>query len=261
MKRRRRRVPVSNLRASLGERIRSREESSGVDWENEFKVQRPSLLRLLFGQMHRHLKLKVTIAVAVVFICALLHYGDFAWTRPLMEGLRYVAGQNMDLRPAADRCIPAFKLAWQERKIPSFAPASGEGGAGLLPFDGQVSGGFGMRVVPGTGQEEMHYGIDLMAAEGTAVKAVLAGRVNGMVTGEGEGIAGLQIEHDSGWQTLYRGLENIALAPGDLVEEGQVLGLLGASTGQASPCLHFELRYRGRPVEPPSGWVDQFEDS
>lgn len=255
-RRRRRKVPVSNLRASLGERIRSREESTGMDWESEFKVERPSLLRLLFGQMHRHLKLKVSIAVAVVFVCALMQYANIPWARPVTEGLRYVTGRNVDLRLAAGKYIPAFKLAWQEHKLPGLNP--GPARKGLLPFDGQVISKFGMRVAPGSGREEMHYGIDLTAPQGTKVKAVLAGLVDEVISEDGA--TGLRVEHDCGWQTLYRGLESVNVSSGDLVQEGQVLGVLGISTEWASPCLHFELRYQGLPVEPPAGWVDQFED-
>ncbi len=250
---------MSNLRASLGERIRSRsrEESTGMDWENEFTVQRPFLLRLLFGQMHRYLKFKISVAIIVVFVGALLQYADIPWTRPAMEGLRYVTGRNIDLHSAVDNCIPAFKLAWQKHKLPKFNPGPVQGGKELLPFDGQVISKFGMRVAPGTMREEMHYGIDLTAQQGAAVKAVLAGLVGEVLLEDGT--TDLLLEHDSGWQTVYGGLESVTVTPGDLVQEGQVLGVLGISREWASPCLHFELRYQGCPVEPPAEWVDQFE--
>ncbi|HHX87958.1 MAG TPA: M23 family metallopeptidase [Firmicutes bacterium] len=258
MKRKRRRVPVSNLRATLGERIRSREEFTDMDWENGFKVQRPSLPGLLFGQMHRHLKLKISIAVAVVFISALLQYANIPWTRPAREGLRYIITWDIDLHLIAGQAIPAFKLAWSERKLPGFNLGPVPGQKGLLPFDGKVISRYGMRAAPNSGREEMHYGIDLTAPQGATVKAVLSGLVGEVASAEGAVI--LRLEHDSGWQTVYQGLESVTVSPGDLVQAGQVLGVLGISDEWASPCLHFELRYQGRPVEPPAGWVDQFED-
>lgn len=257
--RRRRRAPVSNLRASLGERIRSREESAGIDWEDEFKVQRPSLLGMLFGLMHRHLKLKVSIAVVLIFICALLQYMNIPFTKPVLEGLEYVTTWDIDYRSIAGKAIPAFKMAWAERKLPEFNlnPVSGQ--KELLPLKGEVVGKYGIRVDPGSEKEEMHYGIDLIALQGTEVKAVLPGRVEEVVSEDGA--AGLLLGHDSGWQTLYLGLGSVTVSPGDSVEEGQVLGVLGSSSDPGSSRLHFELRYRGCPVEPPAEWVNQFESS
>ena len=251
-RKRKSRVPASNLRASLGERIRSREDSSSLDWESEFKVQRPSLPVLLFSWMHRHLKLKIVVAVAVVFLGALLQYAALPRTRPLLEGLRYVSGKNVDLRAVAQKYVPVIKQAWPGDRLPKLGPASLQGRPELLPFDGQLIGNYGIRIPSGSGREEMHYGIDLAAPGGTAVKAVLAGRVDEIFAGVEPN--GLLLEHDSGWQTIYRGLEGVAVAPGELVQEGQILGVLG----RVSPSRYFELRYRGYPVEPPAGWVDQF---
>ncbi len=217
------------------------------------------MLRLIFDQMHRHLKLKISIAVVVVFVCALLQYVDIPRIHSIVGALRYVTDHNLDLRRTAGNYIPAFKLAWQERKLPDLGlgPAYNRSTGGILPLDGKLEGKFGLRVVPDTGQEEMHYGIDLSAPEGAPVKAVLAGKVEEIFLGE---MAGLLVAHGGGWQTIYRGLKTTAVTTGDLVEEGAILGTLGTFGKQEAPTLHFELRYQERPVEPPAEWVKQFEN-
>lgn len=63
---------------------------------------------------------------------------------------------------------------------------------------------------------------------------------------------GVVIRHDDDWETQYSHLRrgSIQVRPGQRVEAGQVLGLVGLSGNTEFPHLHFEVRYRGKPVDP-----------
>lgn len=253
--RRRRRQPVSTLRTRLGERVRDRYDYREFP-EFEDKSRRPFFLLGLFRQMHSHLMVKITVAVVVVFLAGLFSSRGFTWARPVVEGLRFVTTWNVDMGGMLDRAIPAFKTAWENGELPRFGVDAPAPAPGMTPVEGVLRSGFGPRRHPASGMEQMHYGIDLVAPAGSPVRAVMGGRV-AEISGESSIIAVL-LEHDGGWQTLYRGLATVEAAEGEWVDAGQELGSLGEATLWEKPHLHFELRYRGRPVEPPADWVALF---
>lgn len=95
-----------------------------------------------------------------------------------------------------------------------------------------------------------HDGIDLPIAEGTAVRAALAGKV--IFAGSEPRQFGnlVVVEHPGGWQSAYAFLSKITVVEGDEVKQGERVGLSGR-TGQArGPELHFELRRDNRAVDP-----------
>lgn len=60
------------------------------------------------------------------------------------------------------------------------------------------------------------------------------------------------IEHGDGWETQYAHLRlgSVKVRAGDQVEPGDVLGTVGLSGQTEFPHLHFEVRRRGRTVDP-----------
>jgi hypothetical protein len=117
---------------------------------------------------------------------------------------------------------------------------------------------------------KLHHGIDLSNPNGVEVHAVADGTVAWAGSGhhsEWETVAAygntISIEHDYAYQgerlyTLYAHLSAILVGPGEHVEAGEVIGLIGA-TGQATgPHVHFEVRI-GRNDRPdtlnPDLWI------
>jgi hypothetical protein len=62
----------------------------------------------------------------------------------------------------------------------------------------------------------------------------------------------LIIDHGDGWETQYAHLRegSIAVAPGETVEAGRQIGLVGLSGDTEFPHLHFEVRHDGATVDP-----------
>lgn len=258
VQRMRRKAPVSSLRVRLNERLRDKD-----DWTEPGDVfmeqSEPFILVALFKQMHRFLIIKITIAVAVVLVSALLFRGGYSWSRPVVEALQHVTSWNLGLESVTGKALPAFRSAWDNWKLPAFLNNQNSPEGGLPPLAGKLQCQYGLRENPLFGHEEMHYGIDLVAPEGTAVNAVLEGRVIS-ITEEQERYS-LIVEHHSGWQTVYCGLGDVVVEEGEMLSAGNSLGRLSGPVLYEQPHLHFELRWKGRPVEPPSEWVALFAES
>lgn len=112
------------------------------------------------------------------------------------------------------------------------------------PLEGKVSSGFG-----GRGGRQ-HNGVDILAPEGTPVRAASSGLVLYADDGwKGYGNAVL-MEHGSGVTTLYGHLREIHVKSGDAVEAGSVIGTVGRTGNATAYHLHFELVFEGRPVDP-----------
>ena len=114
-----------------------------------------------------------------------------------------------------------------------------------------ITSGFGTRWHPVLGGYRFHAGIDLPAAQGTAVAATARGSVVSAGWCGGYGWC-VTLDHGRGIFTLYGHLSRIGVTPGQDVARGQELGRVG-STGQSTgPHLHYEVRNNGRPVDPAS---------
>ena len=121
-----------------------------------------------------------------------------------------------------------------------------------------------------------HRGIDFrlpsarVMAAGVAVLAAAPGRVLRVRDGEpdisfrirGERAVhgreagnGVVIDHGNGWHSQYSHLRqsSIAVVPGQQVEAGARLGLIGLSGKTEFPHLHFTIRHQGRILDPFTG--------
>ena len=60
----------------------------------------------------------------------------------------------------------------------------------------------------------------------------------------------VEIDHGSGYETLYAHLSGVVVQIGEWVEQGQILGLSGTTGRSTGPHLHFELRRNGIVQDP-----------
>jgi murein DD-endopeptidase MepM/ murein hydrolase activator NlpD len=118
-----------------------------------------------------------------------------------------------------------------------------------LPVDGRVTSPFGKgREFNGVVQSR-HMGTDLSGATGTPVRAPNRGVI--ALTGDFY-YAGrvVYLDHGSGLVTVYMHLSEIAVAEGDTVETGQLLGRVGATGRVTGPHLHWTARYGSVSFDP-----------
>lgn len=125
---------------------------------------------------------------------------------------------------------------------------------GFLTYDGHS--GIDIRVTDAAWGRQ---GVPVLAAAAGRVRAARDGMpdISVLIAGK-ETVAGREagnavvIEHGNGWRTHYAHLRrgSVTVQPGDAVERGQVLGLVGLSGNTEFPHVHFEVRYQRRPVDP-----------
>jgi murein DD-endopeptidase MepM/ murein hydrolase activator NlpD len=111
-----------------------------------------------------------------------------------------------------------------------------------------VASGFGPRDGSGGGST-FHKGIDLTGAREERVLAAAAGEIvyAGRMSGYGNVV---MIDHGARLITVYAHLSRAIVDLEERVSKGQVVGYMGSTGTSTGTHLHFEVRYRGVPVDP-----------
>lgn len=104
-------------------------------------------------------------------------------------------------------------------------------------------------MVMDTLSDETHPGIDLAVPEGSDVRASGGGVVERAGMDSSYGLFVL-LQHPAGYQTMYGHLSRILVSRGDTVVAGQVIAQSGNTGRSTAPHLHFEVRLRGRSIDP-----------
>lgn len=95
-------------------------------------------------------------------------------------------------------------------------------------------------------------GVLIKAKHGTPVRAISHGRVAFSDWLQGFGFITI-IDHSDGYMSLYGHNETLLKQAGDWVTAGEVIATAGDSGGQEHTGVYFEIRSRGKPVNP-SAW-------
>lgn len=121
------------------------------------------------------------------------------------------------------------------------------------PVEAPVLRPFGLEVDREFGTETFHKGIDYRVPLGATVRAVAAGTVR--FAGRFRGYGNLVIlDHGDDYFTVSAHLDEIAVAVGDALDAGAVIGTAGDTGSLRGPVLYFEVR-RGAEALDPGGWL------
>jgi murein DD-endopeptidase MepM/ murein hydrolase activator NlpD len=119
----------------------------------------------------------------------------------------------------------------------------------IRPCEGYISRGFGMKPDPFTGWMQFHQGMDFAASRGTPVHATACGKV--VFTGWSGALGKVvKVDHGFGYQTVFGHLDDVKAVRGQPVKRGQLIGNIGSTGYSTGPHLHYEVRYRGQPIDP-----------
>lgn len=119
----------------------------------------------------------------------------------------------------------------------------------VTPVMGVITSGFGYRTHPIDGEWKEHEGIDIMAEEGTPIKAFAAGKVDYVGESPAYGMY-LQLKHNNGVTSFYAHCSALLVKKGQKVKAGDVIAKVGSTGNSTGPHLHLELKKDGVRIDP-----------
>ena len=120
----------------------------------------------------------------------------------------------------------------------------------VWPVQGRISGRFGnQRIYNGT-PKSAHSGMDIAAAQGTPVKAPAAGLVTFAEPGLYLTGGTVLLDHGHGISSNFLHLSRLDVEVGDRVEQGQVIGAVGATGRATGPHLHWGMSWFEVRIDP-----------
>ena len=122
-------------------------------------------------------------------------------------------------------------------------------GSFVTPVTGQPTSNFGVRSIFNGQPRAPHAGIDFASPAGTPVRASNAGVI---VLAEDLFFTGntVVIDHGAGLYSLFAHLSTLAVAEGQMVDRGVVVGAVGATGRVTGAHLHWAIRLNGARVSP-----------
>ncbi|MBQ8855856.1 MAG: M23 family metallopeptidase [Bacteroidales bacterium] len=118
------------------------------------------------------------------------------------------------------------------------------------PSKYRLSSGFGYRTDPVYGRSARHTGVDFAMKPGNPIYSTGDGVVESVkfeFFGYGNQVV---IDHGFGYKTRYAHMRNIGVVEGMKVKRGECIGESGNSGKSTGPHLHYEVIYKGSPVNP-----------
>lgn len=118
----------------------------------------------------------------------------------------------------------------------------------LWPVNGRLAAPYGSQKDARFNTPVFRNGI-YISTEDTSARAVYDGKVVFADWFKGYGNLVI-INHGNGHHTLYANLSEIFLKVGDIIKTNSVIGRVGESGILNAPSLYFEIRYKGKPLDP-----------
>ena len=119
----------------------------------------------------------------------------------------------------------------------------------LWPVKGEITGHFGERLDPFSGEGAFHAGMDIASHYGDQIRATADGVITVVDRRAGYGRL-VVIDHGFGVSTWYGHLSGFNTQTGMHVKRGDIIGYEGASGRSTGPHLHYEVRIYNTPVNP-----------
>jgi len=163
--------------------------------------------------------------------------------------------QELTVKPGQVNLSPENLERYQKEKVRINNAKASWTEATLVPFDliypveGPRSSSYGLRRVFNGQSRNPHSGMDIAAPTGTAILSAAKGKV--IETGDyffnGNTVF---VDHGQGFITMYCHMNSIDVEVGQFVEQGEMLGEVGATGRVTGPHLHFGTQLNKTFVDP-----------
>jgi murein DD-endopeptidase MepM/ murein hydrolase activator NlpD len=119
----------------------------------------------------------------------------------------------------------------------------------IWPAHGWLTGMFGGRSDPFTGEPGFHQGLDISTEKGNPIFATADGTVeSASYTGDYGNL--IVLKHAFGLTTRYGHLSSYAVKPGQQVTRGDVIGYVGSTGRSTGAHVHYEILANGKLINP-----------
>lgn len=209
--------------------------------------------------------LGAAVVAVVTYAQAMRRLHEYSTLAVEVETLRR---QNKAVKELEAELKDLRALQQQMLHLAGIRPALGTDGdiSSELPGLGQALDGASTKLVfwPVDGEvvrdyDPTHPAVDIATARKRSIMAAGAGVVTEATRDKRLGLR-LVIAHGDSLTTIYASNEVNLVAPGDSVEAGQVIALVGVCAESATPHLHFEVRKGSSPMRPRDAIPDLFPD-
>ncbi len=163
--------------------------------------------------------------------------------------VRELEKSSLELQSLIDRLLKELTT-----RKGDFIPEDGKGfamlkGKLLFPVSGKIISRYGNQIDPKLNTVTFQKGIEISTKRGKEIKAIYEGKViyADWLKGYGNIII---IDHGGSYYSLSAHLSETYKSVGDRVEAGEVIALSGDTGSLKGPCLYFELRHHGKPLNP-----------
>lgn len=200
----------------------------------------------LFLRRAKHIGMTCTGALALAASPAAANSASADVTKPIEEA----QGDNMSSGDENFRKLFASWEALDESgpKGPTEAPSVSIPSSMPLKT-ARMTSGYGMRNHPVLGRRRNHKGVDLAAPTGTPIYATADGIVGKAQWFSSYGLY-IRIDHGAKLETRYAHMSKLAVAAGERVKKGEIIGYVGSTGRSTGPHLHYEVRIDGMAVNP-----------
>jgi murein DD-endopeptidase MepM/ murein hydrolase activator NlpD len=168
-------------------------------------------------------------AISTVFSSLTSPEDTFGLLRDLLQGLE---NRLRNIRGDVER----------QEKLAAATPS-------IWPANGWLTGTFGGRSDPFTGEPGFHQGIDISTERGRPVYATADGTVESAAPSGDYGKL-IVLRHNFGLTTRYGHLSAFNVKPGALVKRGEVIGFVGSTGRSTGAHLHYEILANDKLLNP-----------
>jgi len=203
---------------------------------------------------------KLVVAAILFALVYGAHESDTALGRTVSDGVRYVLTVETDFNYLIDKiAIYAPKnldISVLKRVQNTVTKPADPLMYMTKPVDGKVVSSYGWRTDPVAKQEKLYEGIAIEAPVGAPVRAAAAGKVKAVTDSAQYGKI-LVIEHSTDIDSIYGYLGEVMVKPEESVSQGQIVARVGKNAGAVSPLLYFEVRDKGKAIDPTTRLKDE----
>jgi len=159
------------------------------------------------------------------------------------QGGPYIPADMRALKKSTDALFTDLDELYKLRQIVNALPLG-------YPIRGAKNhSNYGHRYDPFTNRLAFHAGLDLAGARGSKIYSTADGVVAKAKRNRSYGNL-IDIDHGNGITTRFAHLSKMLVRAGQAVKKGDLIGIQGSTGRSTGPHLHYEVHYKGRPMNP-----------